>query len=109
MNTIFNSIHDDFTAQIFADYFEEQNQPKIARLLLTPPSGQDTNMDPAGSYYGYGYGGQDGYGYGIGDNHGYGIGDGIGDDHGTGIGNDNGHAHTLYDYKKTFHYLQNPL
>jgi hypothetical protein len=106
--TIFNSIHDDFTAKIFADYFEEQNCSKIARLLLTPPSGKDTSLLSNDEY---GFSEETGHGNGGGEYDDI-SGDGSFGSNcyaGTGTGTGYGYGHTdrLEQYHQTFHYLQN--
>jgi hypothetical protein len=93
MNTIFNSIHDDFTANIFADYFEEHDQFKTARLLLTPPQGKDTTLEKDCI--------EDG-GYGCGG----GYDDGIAIGEGYGCGGYAEYADSLQVYQETFHFLQ---
>jgi predicted outer membrane repeat protein len=107
MNTIFNSIHDHFTANIFADYFEEHDQPKTARELLTSPSGKNTtlavdNGHGDGECYGDGYGSGSSTGYGDGGFDGNSSGDGDG-------GAIAGTAIRSEIYQKTFYYLQNSI
>jgi hypothetical protein len=118
MKTIFDSIHDQFTANIFADYFEEQDKSKIARLLLTPPLGQDTSLKHddgcgTGSYGDSSYGsyGDSSYGsYGDGSYGDATFEDGYGD--GGYCAADSGYSdggNPFQAYQQTLHSQQNPL
>jgi hypothetical protein len=109
MNTIFNSIKDHFTAQVFADYFEEHDQPKTARELLAPPQGKNTSLkhDDGCGTGSYGHSRCGSYGEGSYGRYGDGsYGDGNDATFGDGYGTN---GNTFQTYQQTLHYQQNSL